>query len=58
MEHLKIETVTDHQLVYLLEQRVAEELFKPIDDKNYQLVRYMIDLIEVITDSMEDDDDD
>lgn len=55
MEHLKIETVTDHQLVYLLEQRVAEELFKPIDDKNYQLVRYMI---EVITDSMEDDDDD
>lgn len=58
MKRLDIESVTDTQLIYLLEQRVAQELFKSSDDKNYQIARYLIDLIEVMVDSMDESDND
>lgn len=39
--------ISDDKLVHILEQKLAQELFKK-EDKDYRLIRYTIDLIEVI----------
>lgn len=55
-DKIEIETLEDTALIHLLETRLANELFKQ-DNKNYQIARYLLDLIEVLVESLEEDGD-
>lgn len=54
---MEISIMTDKQIIDILEQRCAQELFKT-GKKNFMLARYCIDMIEVLVDNMKEEEDD